>query len=768
MSTSDAPERSNFIREIVERDLENGTYGGRVVTRFPPEPNGYPHIGHAKSICLNFGLARDFGGTCHLRFDDTNPTTEDVEYTEAIARDVRWLGFDWDAHLYHASDYFEQFYEIAVGLIEKGLAYVDSQSEDEIRAGRGTVTEPGTPSPYRDRSPEENLDLFEKMRAGAFPDGAHVLRAKIDMGAANMKLRDPLLYRIRHAHHYRTGDDWAIYPMYDFAHPLSDAIEGITHSVCTLEFEANRAIYDWLLDHTFDEPRPHQHEFARLNLDYTVVSKRKLLQLVQEGHVTGWDDPRMPTIAGLRRRGVLPEAIRDFAERVGVTKVDGRVDIALLEYAIRDSLNARAPRVMAVQRPLRVTITNWGDDEVETLDAALWPHDIPREGSRPLDFTRALYIEQDDFSEDPPKGFHRLVPGGEVRLRHAYILRCDEVIKDDAGEVVELRCTVDRDSKSGTAGGGRRVKGTIHWVSATQAVPAEFRLYDRLFTVPDPEDVPEGASFLQHVNPDSLEVVHGFVEPGLSVDPEARYQFERLGYFAPDPDATPEKPVYNRIVTLRDTWAKQAEKETPAPAAKPKKQAAAPAAPAPRRDPVDALDDAQRARFDLLARAYDLARDAAATLAADAYLTTFFETAATIHDAPQSVANWLVNDLPAVLEGRALADTRLSADAFGETVALVDAGTINSRGAREVLETLAEKGGNPAEIVEARGLKQVSDEGALAPIVDKLIAAHPDKAEAYRSGKTGLMGFFVGQAMRETGGTANPARVKEMVEKALA
>ncbi len=767
-SDSGAPERSNFIREIVADDVKKGTYDGRVVTRFPPEPNGYPHIGHAQSIWLNFGLARDFGGTCHLRFDDTNPTTEDMEYVRAMHRDVAWLGFDWGDNLFHASDYFEQFYAFAVQLIEKGLAYVDSQTEEEIRKNRGTVTEPGTPSPYRDRSVAENLDLFARMRAGEFPDGAHVLRARIDMAAPNMKLRDPLFYRIRHAHHYRTGDAWPIYPMYDFAHPLSDAIEGITHSVCTLEFVPNRAIYDWLLEHTFTEPRPHQYEFARLNLDYTITSKRKLLQLVQEGHVAGWDDPRMPTIAGMRRRGITPEAIRDFAGRAGVTKVDGRVDIALLEHAIRDNLNTRAPRVMAVQRPLLVTLTNWGVGEVEMLDAALWPHDIPREGTRPLAFTRTLYIERDDFAERPPKGFFRLVPGGEVRLRHAYIIRCDEVVKDDAGNVVELRCSVDRDAQRGTAGSDRRIKGTIHWVSAEHGEPAEFRLYDRLFTVPNPEEVPEGGSFLDFVNPQSLEVVHGYVEPGLSGEPETRYQFERLGYFAPDLESRHAAPVFNRIVTLRDTWAKMVEKSAPARAVPQPSKKGKTTAPVPPRDPAAGLDEAQQARFAHLTETHALTGEVAAALAADADLMAFFEQAVAAHDAPQSIANWLVNDLPAVLEGRDVATTRLQARAFGQTVALVDAGTINSRGAREVLNLLAAEGGEPAAIVEARGLRQVSDEGVLAPVIDRIIAANPDKAEAYRGGKTGLMGFFVGQVMRETGGAANPALVQQMVEQKLA
>ncbi|MDI9549416.1 MAG: glutamine--tRNA ligase/YqeY domain fusion protein, partial [Chloroflexota bacterium] len=466
-NNGDAAEPVDFIREIIREDMRKGTYGGKVLTRFPPEPNGWLHIGHAKSITLNFGVAAEFGGLCNLRFDDTNPETEDPAFVEAIQRDIRWLGFDWDDRLYFASDYFDQFYEFAVQLVKMGKAYVDSLSEEEIREYRGTVLTPGRPSPYRVRSVEENLDLLARMRRGEFPDGAHVLRAKIDMASPNMKKRDPLLYRIRHAHHYRTGDKWCIYPFYDYAHPLSDAIEGITHSICTLEFENNREIYDWLVDNLIEPPQPRQYEFARLNLDYTVMSKRKMLQLVNEGYVSGWDDPRMSTIAGLRRRGITPEAIRTFSEKVGVAKANSRVDIALLEYCIRDDLNYRAPRVMCVLRPLKVVITNYPEGQVEQLDAPYWPHDVPKEGSRPVPFSREIYIERDDFMEDPPKSFYRLAPGREVRLRYAYIIRCDEVIKDpQTGEVTELRCTYDPATQGGAAPQGRKVRGAIHWVSA--------------------------------------------------------------------------------------------------------------------------------------------------------------------------------------------------------------------------------------------------------------------------------------------------------------
>jgi glutaminyl-tRNA synthetase len=560
-SRSQAPEGKeslDFLREIVRRDTLAGTYGGRVATRFPPEPNGFLHIGHAKSICLNFGIANEFGGVCHMRFDDTNPETEDMMYVESIQRDVHWLGFDWRDKLFFASDYYERLYELAVRLIRDGKAYVDSLSEEEIRKYRGSVTEPGRESPFRGRSVEENLDLFSRMRAGEFPDGAHVLRARIDMTARNMKMRDPLLYRIRHASHYRRGDAWCIYPMYDFAHPLSDAIENITHSICTLEFENNRAIYDWLVDNLFPEPRPRQYEFARLNLDYTIMSKRKLLQLVEEGLVSGWDDPRMPTIAGMRRRGYTPEGIRLFAARIGVDKANSRVSMEILQDAIRDDLNARAPRVMAVLRPLKVTIANYPAGKIEWLEAPFWPRDIAREGSRRVPLTREIFIERADFSENPPADWIRLRPGGEVRLRHAYFIRCDAVVKDPStGAVVELRCTYDPDSIGKPSGATRKKTTAIQWVSAGHAVEAEIRMYDRLCTVPDPEDVPEGKTFKDYLNPESVEILRGcLLEPGLAeATPGERFQFVRHGYFIADAvDSKPGAPVFNRIVALKDTY----------------------------------------------------------------------------------------------------------------------------------------------------------------------------------------------------------------------
>jgi len=554
-TTAPAP-ATDFIRAIVDEDVAIGKHGGRVATRFPPEPNGYLHIGHAKSICLNFGVAEEHGGTCNLRFDDTNPTKEDVEYVDAIKDDVAWLGFKWAAELY-ASDYFEQLYEFARTLIRRGLAYVDSLSADEIRHYRGTLTEPGRNSPYRERTVEENLDLFARMRAGEFADGAHVLRAKIDMASPNLNMRDPTMYRIRHASHHRTADAWCIYPMYDFAHPPSDAIERITHSLCTLEYEDHRPLYDWFVAHLFESDRPRQIEFARLNLNYTVMSKRKLLQLVQQKYVSGWNDPRMPTISGLRRRGYTPEAIRDFCARIGVAKKENVIDVAQLEHSVREDLNKRAPRVMGVLRPLRVVLTNYPDDRVEEVDVINNPEDAAA-GTRKVPFSRTLYIEQDDFREDPPKKFFRLAPGKEVRLRCAYFITCTEVVKNDRGEIVELRCTYDPATRGGDALDGRRVKATLHWVSAPHAIDAEVRLYDRLFSVEDPERVPEGKTFLDHLNPSSLEVLRGCrLEPGLaSAQPGLRVQFERLGYFCVDTDSRPGALVFNRTVSLRDTWAK--------------------------------------------------------------------------------------------------------------------------------------------------------------------------------------------------------------------
>jgi glutaminyl-tRNA synthetase len=546
----------DFIREIIVSDRAAGKHGGRVHTRFPPEPNGYLHIGHAKAICLNFGVAEEFGGLCNLRMDDTNPTTEDVEYVESIENDVHWLGFRWHDGVVFAADYFEQMYAYAEQLVRMGKAYVDDLTPDEIREYRGTLTEPGRDSPYRNRPVDENLDLFRRMRAGEFPDGSRVLRAKIDMTSPNINMRDPTLYRIRHATHHRTGDTWRIYPLYDYAHPIEDAIEGITHSLCTLEFEDHRPFYDWVIDTLRTPYRPQQIEFARLNLTYTVMSKRKLLQLVQERHVSGWDDPRMPTITGLRRRGYTPEAIRDFCDRIGVAKKENVIDVALLEHCVREDLNRRAPRAMAVLKPLKVVLENYPEGQVEDMDVVNNPED-PSAGTRKVPFSGVLYIEQDDFREDPPKKFFRLAPGREVRLRNAYLITCREAVKDAAtGEVVELRCTYDPATRGGDAPDGRKVKATLHWVSAAHAVDGEVRLYDRLFSVADPS-ADERADWKTFLNPHSLQVLTKCkLEPSLGLAPAGRYQFERLGYFALDPDSRPGAPVFNRTVTLKDTWAR--------------------------------------------------------------------------------------------------------------------------------------------------------------------------------------------------------------------
>jgi glutaminyl-tRNA synthetase len=554
MATPEASRPLDFIRQIVTDDLQAGKYA-RIMTRFPPEPNGYLHVGHAKSICLNFGIAREFGGLCNLRFDDTNPTKEEQEYVDSIMADVRWLGFDWDERLFFASDYFQQMYDYALHLIKTGQAYVCSLTAEEIRQYRGTLTEPGQESPHRQRSIEENLELFEDMRAGKFPDGSHVLRAKIDMASGNINMRDPVLYRVLHAEHHRTGDTWCIYPMYDYAHPISDALEGITHSLCTLEFEDHRPLYDWTLDHLPVPYRPYQYEFARLNLNYTVLSKRRLIKLVQEGRVRGWDDPRLPTLSGLRRRGYPAAAVRKFCDLIGVGKRENLVEMSLLEYCVREELNRTAPRVMAVLHPLKVVLLNYPENQVEELDAVNNPED-PEAGVRPAPFSRELYIERDDFMEDPPKKFFRLAPGREVRLRYAYFIKCVEVVKDARGEIVELHCTYDPDTKGGYAPDGRKVKATLHWVSALHARPAEVRLYDRLFTTPEPGA--DTGNFLDDLNPDSLTTLTACrVEPSLAgAQAGERFQFERLGYFCVDPDSGPGKLIFNRTVTLKDAWAR--------------------------------------------------------------------------------------------------------------------------------------------------------------------------------------------------------------------
>ena len=776
-----ASDRDNFIYDIIDEDLEDGTYGDRVTTRFPPEPNGYLHIGHAKSIVLNFGIKRDYADRadtqCHLRFDDTNPETESPEYVESIKEAVRWLGYDWEEHEYYASDYFEQFYEYAVKLIEQGDAYVDSLDEEEIREYRGTVDEPGTPSPYRDRSVDENLELFRKMRAGEFEDGAHVLRAKIDMSSPHMIMRDPLLFRIKHAHHYRQGDDWCIYPMYDFAHPLEDAIEDITHSLCTLEFDNNRRVYDWVMEHCLEDEeipsRPRQYEFNRLNLDYTVMSKRRLRHLVEEGYVDGWDDPRLPTIAGLRRRGVPPSAIRSFCRSVGVTRSQSRVQMGHFEHALRDDLNPKAPRMMAVLDPLKVVVTNVEPGEVDWLEASHWPRDIDKEGTREVPFTRELYIERADFQEDPSDDFYRLAPGQEVRLRHAYFLTCEEVVKNDDGEVVELRCTIDPDTRGGSAPDGRSPDGTLHWVSAPHGVPFEARVYDRLFDVANPR-AGEG-DFTEHLNPDSLTVQEGVLEPAAADIPdEQRVQFERQGYYWPDPKAsTDDRLVFNQIVSLRDTWGEsdaslsREEIEQQRRAKERQKEEQRQRSLEGKTDPVELLSDEQRARFDRYHETMGVNREAAATIAGDDALAPFFETALQTFDAPASLANWIVNELRGALDEQSVADLPFDAAAFARLVRLVDTDEITNRAARSVFEEMLTEGGAPEAIVDAHDLRQVDDTEALRTVVDEVLDDHPDEVARYRDGKEGLLGFFMGQVMEATDGSANPGLARELLQKTL-
>jgi glutaminyl-tRNA synthetase len=749
----------HFIAEIVDRDLERGLHRS-VVTRFPPEPNGYLHIGHAKSILLNFGLARHYGGRCHLRFDDTNPTTEDMEYVEAIQRDVRWLGCDWGEHLYFASDYYERLYEKAVELIEAGKAYVDSLSLEEIRSYRGTVTEPGRPSPYRDRSVAENLDLFRRMRDGELEDGSHVLRAKIDLASPNMKMRDPLLYRIRrNAHHYRTGNAWSIYPLYDFTHCLSDSFEGITHSICTLEFENNRELYDWILDNVTVDARPHQYEFARLNLSYTMMSKRKLLELVQGQYVAGWDDPRMPTLAGMRRRGVTPKAIQALCELVGVARNNSMVDLGKLEFCIREDLNDQAPRVMCVLEPLEVVIESLPDQAVEMVEAPLFPPDVGREGSRPVPLSRRIFIEAADFSKSPPKGFHRLSPGAEVRLRYGPVIECVGVDEKD-GEVVRLRCRHRSDAD------GRKVKGTIHWVSADHAVPVTVRLYDRLFSVERPES-------LDDLNPASLTEIGGaLLEPAAAemAEPGGHFQFERQGYFYVDPDATSERRIFNRTVTLRDTWQKREARraetkgEAPPSASTERAPASQPTSKPERsvRSSGARSPEVERAAI-ALRDEHGIGDDDATRIARDATLSALFAQTVSAGAKPGLAANWLVNEVAPI----ARADLRFGGADLAALLALIDQGSISQTAAKEVLGAMAETGESPAAIVAARNLGHIGA-GDLAETVAQVLADHPAEVARFRQGETKLTGFFVGQVMRASGGRADAQRVRAILAEKLA
>lgn len=746
-------EHKDFLRTIVEEDLAAGKYK-EVVTRFPPEPNGFPHIGHAKSICINFGIAQDYHGHCNLRMDDTNPTTEDTQYVEALKDAVEWLGFKWDDGVRYTSDYFPKLYAYAIELIKMGKAYVDSLDEETMREYRGTVTEPGKRSKYAQRSIEENLDLFERMKNGEFKDGEHVLRAKIDMSAANMKMRDPLLYRIRNAHHYRTGEKWHVYPMYDFGHCLSDYIEGITHSICTLEFENNRDIYDWVLDTlALTDPRPYQHEFARLSINYTVMSKRKLLELVEGGQVSGWDDPRLPTIAGYKRRGYTPESIVNFCDSIGIAKANSMVDVAQLEFSIRHDLNTKVPRVLAVLDPLKITIVNY--EGSEEIDAPYYPHDVPKEGSRMIPFSKEIYIEREDFNENPPKGYYRLTPDQPVRLRHAYIITCKEVIKDTEGNIVEIKAEYHPDSKSGEDTSGIKVKSAIQWVDAAKARKAEVRLYDRLFK----DEAPEG---FEDINPDSLKIIKdALIEPAVITDkPDERFQFERQGYFYADPvDYTDEHPVFNKIVGLKDSWGNKKKSDKPAPKAQAKKEQID--------GEVVPMSDAEQVLFDKYTSEFNLNGMVADILARDTQLSSFYEEALAVLNSPVSLANIVANEVARELKEKEAGELKFTAIQVAELVKMVDDETISSKIAKQVFEEMVKSGENPTQIVEAKGLVQISDPAVISPMIDEVIAKNPDNVEKFRAGNTKLLGFFVGQVLKATGGKANPQVVNQLVGEKL-
>ncbi len=750
-------ESKDFLRTIVENDLKSGKYN-EVVTRFPPEPNGFPHIGHAKSICINFGIANDYNGYCNLRMDDTNPTTEDTKYVEALKDAVEWLGFKWGSNtVYYTSDYFQKIYEYAVQLIKMGKAYVDSINEEEMREYRGTVTQAGRRSEFANRTIEENLDLFERMKKGEFKDGEHVLRAKIDMSAANMKMRDPLLYRIRHSHHFRTGDKWCIYPMYDYAHCLSDYIEGVTHSICTLEFENNRDIYDWVLDTLeLPKPRPYQHEFARLGINYTVMSKRKLLELVNGNYVSGWDDPRMPTIAGYKRRGYTKESILNFCDQIGIAKANSMVDVSQLEFCIRDDLNTKAPRVMAVLDPIKVTIENYNGSE--EIDAPYFPHDIPKEGSRKISFSNELYIEREDFSENPVKGYNRLTLEQPVRLRHAYIITCKEVIKDASGNIVEIKAEYNPNSKSGSDTSGIKVKSAIQWVSAKDAKKIEVRLYDRLYK----NESPEG---LEDLNPNSLTIIKdALIEPAVITDKaDVRFQFEREGYFYADPiDYTDENPVFNKIVGLKDSWAKKTKTEDkPVEKVVVKQEVKKEAVIGTEQE----MSESQKALFEKYTSKLGLNNEVSNILSRDEELSKFYEEALLELNSPITIANIVANDVAKELKQ----SDKLKFDAkqIAQLVKMIDEEIISNKIAKQVFEEMVKTGENPSKIVEDKGLVQITDVNIISPIIDEVIAKNPDNVAKYKAGNDKLFGFFVGQVLKATDGKANPKVVNDLVMEKL-
>jgi glutaminyl-tRNA synthetase len=766
---------------MVHADVAAGKNSGKVVTRFPPEPNGHLHIGHAKAICIDFGIAEEFGGRCHLRMDDTNPTTEDVSYVEAIKRDVKWLGFDWGEHLYYASDYFERFYQLAELLIERGRAYVCDLPDEEFKtAYRGSITEPGKASPFRSRTPAENLDLFRRMRKGEFKDGEKVLRGKIDMASPNMKMRDPSLVRIKHAHHYRTQDAWCIYPLYDFAHCLEDSFEGVTHSLCTMEFESARELYDWVIEATEVPHVPRQTEFARLNLTYTVMSKRKLLQLVEQKLVSGWDDPRMPTLAGFRRRGYSPSCIRDFISKVGVAKNLSTVDVALLESCARDDLDRRSPRVMTVLRPLELVIESFPENEVEELDAPYWPQgsepadDVPAamRGSRKLPFSRLVLIDKEDFAETPPSGWKRLAPGRQVRLRHGYIVTCTRV-EHQNGEIVRVFCTHDPATRGGVAPEGAKNLGTIHWVSAAHAKDVEVRVYDRLFKSENPG---QGDNWLDELNPSSLTVMKAKAEPSLAkATAGERYQLERVGFFYVDPDSKPGAPIFNRTVPLKDSWAKVTAKaegrtqktEKSEPEARGARSAERAENGGPRGKKEDAPLSPEAAQ---LVAKLKLADDDAKTITQEATLKALFEQA--VHSPKgeahaKAIASLLVNDVLGELRSRKLEKPPFDGHAVRDLVELVQDGTISSKQAKDVLAEMITSGKPARAIVEAKGMKQIASADALGPIVDEVLASNSDVVARYRGGNANVFGAIVGMVMKQTKGQGNPKMVAELVKQKL-
>ncbi len=752
-------EHKDFLRVIVEEDLKENKYQ-EVITRFPPEPNGFPHIGHAKSICINFGIARDYNGFCNLRMDDTNPTTEDTKYVEALKDAVEWLGFEYKDEVKYTSDYFPKIYEYAVELIKMGKAYVDSITEEEMKEFRGTVTQAGRRSEFASRTIEENLDLFERMKNGEFKDGEHVLRAKIDMSAPNMKMRDPLLYRIRHAHHFRTQDEWCIYPMYDFAHCLSDYIEGVTHSICTLEFENNRDIYDWVLDElNLTPPRPYQHEFARLGINYTVMSKRKLLELVNGNYVSGWDDPRMPTIAGLKRRGYTKDSIINFCDQIGIAKANSQVDVSQLEFCIRDDLNTKAPRVMCVLDPIKVTITNY--EGSEDIEASYYPHDVPKEGSRKIPFSKTVYIEREDFSENPVKGYNRLTPNQAVRLRHAYIITCEEIIKDEDGNIIEIKALYNPNSKSGNDTSGIKVKSAIQWVDANTCKKIEVRLYDRLYKNEAPED-------LDDLNPNSLSIIKdALIEPAVITDKvDERFQFERQGYFYADPiDYTDEAPVFNKIVGLKDSWAKKTKTQEKPEEEIEKKQEVV------KKEIVhgeaQAMTGEQQSLFTMYTSELELNNEVSNILARDENLSFFFEEGLLLINSPTTLANIVANDIAKELKDKDVDELKFTATEIAELVKMIDEETISTKIAKQVFEEMVKTGETPSKIVKEKGLVQISNPEVLLPIIDEVIENNPENVEKYKNGNQKLFGFFVGQVIKATQGKANPKIVNELVTKQL-